>query len=258
MTEGVLIQRHDDGVMELRLDRPEKFNAVTPAMTQAIGAAVADATSDSSIRCLLVTGSGRGFCAGRDLSSAAPGEDAREILATQMNPVIAALYECPKPTIAAVNGAAMGFGLGLALACDIVYAGHSARFAVPFARLGAALDSGGHYLLRSRLPAGRVLQMIYTAESVDGQAAAAIGLADRCCPDTELKAAAMALARTCADGPAQALQRQKALLRQAATLGLRDVLDAEAQLQGELALTADYREGVAAFQAKRKAVFRNR
>ncbi len=257
MTEGILIQRHD-GVMELRMDRPEKLNAVTPAMTQAIGAAVAEATNDPGVRCLLVTGTGRGFCAGRDLSSAAPDEDAQEILATQMNPVIAALYECPKPTIAAVNGAAMGFGLGLALACDVVYAGHSARFAVPFARLGAALDSGGHYLLRSRLPAGRVLEMIYTAEAVDGQAAAAIGLADRCCPDAELQARAMALARACADGPAQAFQRQKALLRQAATSGLRDVLDAEAQLQGELALTGDYREGVAAFQAKRKPVFSGR
>lgn len=258
MPEGILIHRHNDGVMELRLNRPEKFNAVTPAMTQAIGAAVAEATGNPVVRCLLMTAAGRGFCAGRDLSSATPGEDARDILATQMNPVIAALYECPKPTIAAVNGAAMGFGLGLALACDVVYAGHSARFAVPFARLGAALDSGGHYLLRRRLPEGRVLEMIYTAESVDGQAAMAIGLADRCFGDAELQAAAMALAHTCADGPARALQRQKALLRQAASLNLHDVLDAEAQLQGELALTADYREGVAAFQAKRKPVFRNR
>lgn len=257
MDNGILIQRHD-AVMEIRLDRPEKLNAMTPRMTEAIGAAVADASSDDGVRCLLITASGRGFCAGRDLSGATGDEDARAILAEQMNPVIAGVYACRKPTIAAVNGATMGFGLGLALACDVVYAAQSARFAVPFARLGAALDCGGHFLLRSRISQGRALEMIYGAEAIDGQTAAAIGLADRCWPDADLQFKAMALAQTCADGPTLAFLQQKALLRRAETMSLDQVLEAEAELQGELARTDDYREGVSAFNAKRKPVFRGR
>lgn len=255
MSDTILVSVQS-GVMELRLDRPSKLNAVTPEMTAAIGDAVARATRDEDVRCLLVSAAGRAFCAGRDLASAEANEDARAILKDQMNPVIAALYECPKPTIAAVNGAAMGFGLGLALACDVVFASEAARFAVPFARLGAALDSGGHFLLLQRVTRGRALHMVYSAESLDGRAAAAIGLAEFCCPDAELEAQSKALAHICADGPATALRQQKKLLRAAQAMDLGQVLEAEARLQGELAFTDDYREGVAAFQARRKPVFR--
>lgn len=255
LEEELLIQRHDGGVAELRLNRPSKLNAVTETMTAALHRAIDAAAADAQVRCLLVTAAGRGFCAGRDLSSAKGDEDAEFLLSTQMNPVIAALYACPKPTIAAVNGAAMGFGLGLALACDLVLASPGARFSVPFARLGAALDCGGHYLLRRRLPESRVLQMIYTAEALDGEAAARVGLADACHADAELQDVALALARRCASGPAVAFRRQKALLRSADGLSLGEVLDAEARLQGELARTEDYREGIQAFQERRAPRF---
>lgn len=255
VVQEVLIHTHEGGVTELRLNRPAKLNAVTPSMLDELRRAVDAALADDKARCLPITAEGRGFCAGRDLSSASGGEDAEAMLAGQMNPIVAAVHDCPKPTIAAVNGAAMGFGLGLALACDIVLAGSAARFSVPFARLGAALDCGGHYLLRRRLTESRVLQMIYTADPVDGETAARLGLADACHPDAELHAAALELARRCAAGPALAFRRQKALLRAAGSMSLQDVLAAEARLQGELALTDDYREGIQAFQQRRPPVF---
>ncbi|MGD9941990.1 MAG: enoyl-CoA hydratase/isomerase family protein [Burkholderiaceae bacterium] len=253
--EGLIVE-HAEGVLELRLDRPDKMNAVTPGMVAALRSAIDAAAVDAAVRCVLLTAAGRAFCAGRDLSGASGGEDAERILAREMNPVVAALFALPKPTVAAVNGAAMGFGLGLALACDVVYAGASARFGVPFARLGAALDSGGHWLLPRRLPPGRVLEMIFSAEPVDGATAERIGLAERCLPDESLREQARRFAQRCADGPAHAFARQKALLRSAPTLGLDEVLAAEARLQGELAQTADYREGIEAFQQRRAPVFR--
>ena len=257
MTDGIVVDR-SDGVMELRLGRPEKLNAVTPAMTAALADAISRAAEDAAVRCVLVTAAGRAFCAGRDLESARPGEDAERILADEMNPVVAGLYALAKPTVAAVNGVAMGFGLGLALACDVVLAGRAARFGVPFAKLGAALDCGGHWLLSQRLPAGRVLELIYTAAPVDGETAARIGLAERCLPDETLHDEARRFARLCADGPSLAFARQKALLRSVPGRTLGDVMADEARLQGELADTADYREGVEAFRQRRAPVFRTR
>jgi 2-(1,2-epoxy-1,2-dihydrophenyl)acetyl-CoA isomerase len=255
VTSGLVVECAQ-GVMEIRLDRPEKMNAVTSETTAALREWLSAAAADASVRCVLVTASGRAFCSGRDLSQARPGEDAQRILADEMNPVIAALHALPKPTVAAVNGAAMGFGLGLALACDVVYAGRSAQFGIPFAKLGAVLDCGGHWLLSRRIPPGRVLEMIYSATPVDGETAARIGLAERCLPDDELLAHARSFAQRCADGPALAFERQKALLRDAASADLLQVLDAEARLQGEVARTADYREGVQAFLQRRTPVFR--
>ncbi len=252
--DDVIVRFHSGGVLEVRLNRPDKLNSVTSAMVTTLGVAVSEVARDSANRCLLLTASGRGFCAGRDLSDAVPGEDAEAILGN-LNRVVASLYECPIPTVVAVNGAAMGFGLGLALACDVVFAGQAAKFAIPFARLGAALDSGGHYLLRRRLTEGKILQMIYSAEPVGGGAAAAMGLADVCCTDADLQGSAMAFAMACAAGPSLAFQKQKALLRAADAMSLGEVLAAEAKLQGELAKTADYREGVSAFLAKRKPNF---
>lgn len=255
MTQGIVVECAE-GVLELRLDRPERMNAVTPEMTAALGRAVARASEDPDVRCVLLSAAGRAFCAGRDLESASPGEDAERILSDEMNPVIAALYALAKPTVAAVNGAAMGFGLGLALACDVVLAGRAARFGVPFAKLGAALDCGGHWLLSQRLPPGRVLEMIYSAAPVGGEMAVEIGLAERCWPDESLLDEARRFARLCADGPSEAFHRQKRLLRSVAGRSLSDVLADEARLQGELALTADYSEGVEAFRQRRAPVFR--
>lgn len=255
MSDEIVLQ-NESGVMEIRLNRPEKMNAVTPDMVARLRAAIETAHQDQTVRCLLISAIGKAFCSGRDLASAKPGESAEVILSNEMNPVIAALHRLEKPTLAAVQGAAMGFGLGLAFACDVVYGSPSARFGIPFARLGAALDCGGHWFLSRRLAPGKVLEMIYSAESLDGDAAAAAGLIERCWPDQELYARARLFAQACANGPATAFARQKALLRESQGWSLEDVLAAEARIQGELALTDDYTEGITAFKARRAPVFR--
>jgi 2-(1,2-epoxy-1,2-dihydrophenyl)acetyl-CoA isomerase len=245
-----------DGVLRIRLAKPEKMNALSEADMDALAEALASAAVDANVRCLLLTGLGRAFCAGRDISSAGAGEDAGLILRRHVNPMLLALHRLPQPTIAAVNGAAMGVGLGLALACDIVYVGESAKFSSPFARLGAALDSGGHYFLPRRVSPGRAMELIYTGDVIDGAEAVRLGLADRLAPDGVLQASAAALARRIADGPQSAFQAQKALMRNAASLSLSEVLEREAKIQGDLARTPEYAEGIAAFQARRPPRFR--
>lgn len=243
------------GVLTITLDRPAKMNALRLQDMAAIDAALRQAADDPEVRCIVLTGAGKAFSAGRDLSQAAAGEGAAEILRDHINPVIQALHDHPRPTIAAVNGAAMGIGLGLALACDVVLAGASARFSSPFAKLGAALDSGGHAFLQRRLPRGRALELIYTGRVVNGAEAVALGLADRLVPDEVLAASATALGMRIAAGPSVALQAQKALFDRAGGLTLAEVLDAEAELQGRLSETHDYAEGLAAFAARRPPVF---
>ncbi|MCR5879633.1 enoyl-CoA hydratase/isomerase family protein [Phenylobacterium sp. J367] len=244
-----------EGLLRIRLARPEKMNALADGDCRALVRLLEDAAGDPAVRCVLITGSGRAFCAGRDISSATAGEDASTILTEVVNPLLQILHDLPQPTIAAVNGAAMGIGLGLALACDIVFAAESARFSSPFARLGAALDSGGHYFLPRRLTPGRTLEMIYTGDVIEGPEALRLGLVDRLTPDRLLEPATEALARRIVEGPQAAFRAQKALIRASETLGLAGVLAEEARIQGELARTSDYAEGVAAFQARRAPQF---
>jgi len=246
----------ENNVLTIRLARPEKMNALTVANIATLREAFADAAVNDDVRCIVVTGEGRAFCAGRDISDAQPNEDAHALLADHINPMLLALHHNPKPTVSAVNGAAMGVGLGLALACDIVFAGESAQFSSPFAKLGGALDTGGHYYLPRRLSLGRVFEMIYTAAPIGGVQAVRLGLADRLAPDGVLQASVQRLARQIAAGPQAAFQGQKAILRQIDSLSLEDVLAAEARLQGALASTPEYAEGVRAFREKRPADFR--
>lgn len=256
MTDAPMQTINDDGVLIIRLARAAKMNALTPAMIADLSALFVAAAGDVAVRCLLVEAEGRAFCAGRDLASAEASEDAEQILVDSVNPMLRALHDFPKPSIAAVNGAAMGIGLGLALACDIVYTGHGARFSSPFANLGGALDSGGHYFLPRLLGANRALELIYTARTIDGRTAEQWGLVNRAMPDAVLASAARRLARRIADGPITAYAGQKALLRQSETMDFAAVLTAEARLQGALSHTVDYAEGLAAFQQKRRPDFR--
>ena len=183
MTAPETIQIADaDGLLTLVLNRPKVMNAVNPKMLAELNAALDDAATNPAVRCLLVTGEGKAFCAGRDLSAAKPDEDAYAIITQEINPMLARFYRLPKPTIAAVNGVAMGVGLGIALACDIVYAADNARLSSPFANLGVALDSGGHFFLPRLIGYNRAMEMVYTADTIRGKDAEAWGLVNRSVP----------------------------------------------------------------------------
>ena len=257
MTDASTEVTKEGSVLIVRLSRPAKMNALTLDMIQTLRGIFLSAADDSDVRCLLLEAKGRAFCAGRDLSSAAAEEDAETLLNDAVNPMLQALYDFPKPSIAAVNGAAMGIGLGLALACDIVYAGESAQLSSPFANLGGALDSGGHYFLPRLVGNSRALELIYTARILDGRTAERWGLVNRAMPDSVLEPTSRALAQRIANGPAGAFFGQKALVRETHDLSYSAVLAAEARLQGALATTPEYAEGVAAFQQKRRPNFRN-
>src|SRR6266508_147622 len=162
-------------VGELVLNRPDKMNAVNDAMAEALLDALGRA-EEAGVRALIVRGEGRGFCAGRDLAEADPAnEDGEAILNGSLNPAVARLADFPAPTFAAVHGAALGTGLGLALACDVVYVADDARIGSPFARIGAVLDSGAHDFFVRRIGAHRTLELVYTGRLLSGREAAEWG-----------------------------------------------------------------------------------
>lgn len=246
----------NDGVAEIALDRPDKLNAVNPAMVEDLHA-VFDRAENAGARALVLRGEGRGFCAGRDLAEAEPGvEDAEAILAG-INPLFSRLSRYPAPTFAAVHGPALGVGLGLALACDVVYAAEDAKLGSPFARIGAVLDSGGHHYFVQRLGSHRALELIYTGRLLSGSEAAAWGLVNAAVSGEELLETVRVLAAGVAGGPTAAFVLSKQLVRRIEDEGLSldDVLAAEAEAQGEASRTHDYAEGIGAFQNKRPPTF---
>jgi len=225
------------------------------AMREELTSALVEA---EGCRCLLIRGEGRAFCAGRDLGDWHPDEDATAIIRQDLNPLLRRLYELPLPTIAAVQGACMGSGFGLAFACDIVLVADDAQISSPFARLGAILDSGGHFVLARTLGRHRTLDLVYTGRRLSGRDAERYGLVSRSVAGSELLTVARELARTLAAGPTAAFAISKRITLAAMEASYADILDAEAVGQGEASRSADYREGMQAFQEKRTPVFTGR
>lgn len=248
-----------EGIAEVHLDRPDKLNSLDEAMVADFHAAL-DGVGDA--RVVLVTAAGRAFSAGRDLSDAEPlTEDAEAILRDTFNPLLSRIAELDVPTIAAVQGACLGVGFGIAFACDIVLAAADAKIGSPFAKIGAVLDSGAHRYLVERLGPHRALELIYTGRLLSGEQAAAIGLVNASVPAEELADAARAMAAGIAGGPTAAFTESKRIVRQIAGGGLSslaDVLAAEGAAQGRIARSADYAEGITAFQERRAATFQGR
>ncbi|HTT12304.1 MAG TPA: 2-(1,2-epoxy-1,2-dihydrophenyl)acetyl-CoA isomerase PaaG [Burkholderiaceae bacterium] len=250
----------DTGVATLTLHRPDRLNSFTVAMHEEVQAALNEVRSDAGIRCLVLTGAGRGFCAGQDLSdrAVAPGQSAKD-LGTSIEkyyiPLVLALRQLPLPAIAAVNGVAAGAGANIALACDLVVAARSASFIQSFAKIGLVPDSGGTWLLPKLVGNARAMGLALLGEKLSAEQAREWGLIWQCVEDAELMPAVKKLAAQLAAGPTRGLARTKQAIYAAATHTFEQSLALERDFQRELGQSRDYAEGVAAFMEKRAARF---
>lgn len=258
--DPVLTIENGAGWRRLVLDRPDKLNAFNPALHAALRSALEDAAGDRSVRAVVLTGAGRGFSAGQDLSERAGGlaPDLAETLDTLYNPLVRLIRSMPVPVIAAVNGVAAGAGANIALACDIVVAARSARFIQAFSKIGLIPDSGGIWTLPRLVGRGRAFALAALAEPVSAEQAAAWGMIWRAVDDAELKPETEALAARLAAMPNGALVALRQGLDFAETASLDAALDWERDTQARLGRSEDYREGVRAFLEKRPARFGER
>jgi 2-(1,2-epoxy-1,2-dihydrophenyl)acetyl-CoA isomerase len=250
-----------DGWRKLVLNRPDKLNAVNPAMLTELLQAIDAAEADPSTRALLLTGNGRGFCAGQELGpdlTPGPGgpPDLETLANTYHHEVVRRLRASRLPVVCAVNGVAAGAGASFALACDIVLAAKSARFVQAFVKIGLVPDSGASFFLTHSIGEARARALAMLGDAIDGETAASWGMIWKAVDDEALMPEAEALTVTLANGPTGALSRMKQMFEAAGTNSLHAQLDLEARLQGEAGRTGDYAEGVRAFQEKRPPVFK--
>jgi 2-(1,2-epoxy-1,2-dihydrophenyl)acetyl-CoA isomerase len=260
-----LLESVKDGVAVLTLNRPDRLNALSGPMLDALLEALPRLAADATVGAVVLTGAGRGFCAGGDVKAMAEG---REFAGTSMEEkalglrskmeVSRLLHEIPTPTIAMVRGAAAGAGLSMALACDLRVAAESARFATAFARVGYSGDFGGSWFLTQLVGTAKARELYYTAEIVDARQALALGLVNRVVPDETLEDAVMTLARTLAHGPRVALSYMKRNMNAAETQPLAQCLDLEAMHHTRTGFTEDHKEAARAFVEKREPVFKGR
>ncbi len=251
------------GIARLTLNRPERLNSFNTLMHQEVRHALTALAADTEARVLILTGAGRGFCAGQDLGDrasvpAGAPADLGESIERYYNPLILMLRRLPLPVIAAVNGVAAGAGANIAFACDLVLAARSASFVQAFARIGLVPDCGGTWIVPRLVGAARAMGLALLGEKLPATQAAQWGLIWRCLEDDELGAEVDSLAERLAAAPTRALARAKQLIWQSANRTLEQQLDAERDAQRELGYSADYAEGVAAFIGKREPRFTGR
>src|SRR5580698_8146980 len=262
-SQPVLLDRLEGGVLTLTLNRPERLNALNAALIEALSAGIERARTDPECRAVLITGAGRGFCAGADLANraVAPGDvrpDLGQALEQGLNPIIRGIRNLPKPIVCAVNGPAAGAGANLALACDIVLAAKSAQFLQAFARIGLIPDAGGTFILPRLVGEARARALMMLADPIGAEQAAAWGMIYRAVDDEDLMGEARTIAERLAAGPTHALGLIKRALAASPTNTLDAQLDLERDLQREAGASDDYMEGVRAFLDKRPANFGRR
>lgn len=243
----------DSGVASLTLDRPDKMNALNRQMRAEITQALT--TLPDEIRCVVLTGSGRAFCSGQDLTDAAPGVDLEAVLRDEYEPMLQAIRNCRVPVIAAVNGIAVGAGANLALVTDVVIAAESASFIQAFTRIGLIPDAGGTWAIPRAVGSARAMGMMLFADEITASQAADWGLIWQAVPDDRFAETVEARARQLAQGPSQAYRAVREAVGASFDNDLDEQLRLEARLQGQAGKSADFREGVAAFLEKRKPHF---
>jgi 2-(1,2-epoxy-1,2-dihydrophenyl)acetyl-CoA isomerase len=260
-----LLEVVKDGVAVLTMNRPDRLNALSGPMLEAMLEALPRLAESPDVGVVVLTGAGRAFCAGGDVKAMAEGREATGTsleekahgLRTRME-TSRWLHEMPKPTIGMVRGAAAGAGLSLAMACDLRIAGDSARFATAFARVGYSGDFGGSYYLTQLVGSAKARELYYTADILDAAEALRLGLVNRVVAEARLEEETMALASRLARGPRIAYRYMKRNFNAAESGSLKDLLDLEAWHHTRCGLTEDHREAARAFVEKREPVFRGR
>ncbi len=260
MGYSTILFAEDGAVATITLNRPDKLNSFTAQMHRELRDAIGRVRDGGKVRCLLLTGAGRGFCAGQDLSDRVMGEsqappDLGHTLATLYNPLVMSLRALEMPVVCAVNGVAAGAGANLALGCDIVLAARSADFIEAFCRLGLVPDAGGTYLLPRLAGTARAMGLTMLGDRLSAEQAAQWGLIWKVVDDDKLMEEANTLARHLATQPTKGLALIKRAIHASPANTLERQLALEAELQREAGRSADYREGVAAFMAKRPPKF---
>ena len=261
--QHILFSIDDDGVALLSLNRPEQLNSFNSAMHLEVREALKQVRQSEHARVLLLTGEGRGFCAGQDLSdrNVAPGAempDLGESIEKFYNPLVRSLRDLPLPVICAVNGVAAGAGANLPLACDLVLAARSASFIQAFCKIGLVPDSGGTWLLPRLIGMARAKALALLGERLSAEQAEQWGLIYRVVDDAELRSEALKLARHLATQPTYGQAQIKRSLNASLNNSFDEQLDLERDLQRLAGRSEDYREGVSAFMAKRTPAFKGR
>ncbi|MEK8046959.1 2-(1,2-epoxy-1,2-dihydrophenyl)acetyl-CoA isomerase PaaG [Ideonella margarita] len=264
MSEPLVLVHNDGAVRTITLNRPAALNSFTSQMHAELRAALDEAAADTQCRAVIITGAGRGFCAGQDLNDSGmlPGPDGRvdigAVIDANYRPLALKIRAMPVPVIAAVNGVAAGAGANFALGCDMVVAARSASFIQAFSKIGLIPDCGGTWLLPRLVGRATALGLALTGDKLPAEQAHRLGLIWQVVDDTELQTEARALAQRLASMPVKALAATRRALDAAAQMSMEDALSLEARMQRELGHAADFGEGVAAFQQKRSPSFTDR
>lgn len=248
------------GVAIITLNRPEKYNSFNTEMSQALQAHLDTCATEAGIRCVLLTGAGKGFCAGQDLAEFPDPKaiDFANIVANNYNPIVQKIRALEKPVVAAVNGIAAGAGANLALACDIVIASTSASFIQAFSKISLIPDSGGTWILPRLVGLQRAAALMYTADKVTAEEAVAMGMIYKCFSDATFENESLAFAEKLAAMPTKGIAYTKALLNTSYANTLDEQLEAELKAQVAAGQLSDFAEGVNAFLEKRAASFTGR